>query len=179
MFAGDDIMYPEKISQQMSEIIYFNLSCHGHAVDCINESDIIFGEIQTKENKFYTSNRAFIIDGVPAAATSWIVKSSYAQFNPTLGFLHDLDMIIRVLRGGRLGYVSTEKLGAYRIASSSWSRNLNWKNYAISFSNLFIFWMKSGMYLECIWLILRIVIRLPKRVFRILIEKLNFLRVLR
>jgi len=171
MFSGDDIMYPEKIDRQMSEIIEFDLACHGHAVNCIDESGEIFGEIQQTKNKFYTRNKTFIVDGVPAVATSWIVKRSCAQFNPTLGFLHDLDMIVRALRSGRLGYVSRDKLGAYRISSSSWSRNLNWKNYFVSFSNLFIVWIKSKMYTECIWLILRVSIRLPRRLLEILTKK--------
>jgi teichuronic acid biosynthesis glycosyltransferase TuaG len=173
MFSGDDIMYPEKISQQMKEIMQFDLACHGHAVNCINESGAIFSEIQNSENKFYTGNKGFIIDGVPAVATSWIVKRSYAQFNPALGFLHDLDMMVKVLRNGRICYVSTDKLGAYRIASSSWSRNLNWKNYLITFSNLLIDWFKSGMYTECIWMILRILVRLPSKLLKNLKKKLG------
>jgi teichuronic acid biosynthesis glycosyltransferase TuaG len=171
MFAGDDIMYPEKITRQMEEIMKYDLACHGHAVDCIDESGAIFSQIQNSENRFYTGNKTFIVNGVPAAATSWIVKRAYAQFNPTLGFLHDLDMIIRALRNRRIGYVSVEKLGAYRVASSSWSRNLNWRNYLISFSNLFISWMKSGMYAECIWLILRVLIRIPNRILKLVKNK--------
>ena len=168
MFAGDDIMYPEKIQRQMDDVQRFGLSFHGHSVDCIDEFGVTFSEMGAPKDQFNRGNCKLILNGIPAAGCSWLVKRSHAKFDQSLGFLHDFDMVIRVLRAERLGYICTEKLGAYRVTKKSWSRNLNWRNYLRSYSNLLNVWLKSKMYSECVWLILRVLARLPARALKLL-----------
>ena len=173
MFSGDDIMYPEKIEKQMHDVLRLGLSFHGHSVDCINASGQIFSEMGATENLFFRNNGSLILNGNPTAGCSWLVRRSFAHFNQSLGFLHDLDMVINVLGAGRLGYVSTDKLGAYRITETSWSRNLNWKDYFNAYFNLTKAWFQSKMYSECLWLTLRALIRLPKLPLKISRMKWN------
>lgn len=162
MFAGDDIMYPEKIQRQMDEVLQLGLSFHGHSVDCIDELGRCLSEMGVSKERHYKGNSNLIVNGIPAAGCSWLVKRSHAKFDQSLGFLHDFDMVIRVLRDGRLGYICPKKLGAYRINQASWSKNLNWKNYLGAYSNLTKVWMQSKMFSECSWLFLRVVLRLLK-----------------
>jgi teichuronic acid biosynthesis glycosyltransferase TuaG len=171
LFAGDDIMYPEKIKRQMDDVLRFGLSFHGHSVDCINELGAIFSEMRVPNDQFFSSNGNFIINGIPTAGCSWLVKRSHAKFDHNLSFLHDFDMVIRVLRGRSLGYICTEKLGAYRVTETSWSRNLKWKDYLRAYLNLTKAWMQSKMYTECLWLVLRILIRVVKLPLKILEKK--------
>jgi len=161
MFAGDDIMYPGKIKKQMDDVLRFGLAFHGHSVDCIDTEGAIFGDIKVQKNKFFRGNGNFILKGVPTAGCSWLVKKSCTNFTPSLGFLHDFDMVVRVLMNGRVGYICTEKLGAYRVTRASWSRNLNFLNYATAYTNMFESWLSAKMYRECFLLILRILVRLP------------------
>lgn len=162
MFAGDDIMYPEKIERQMDDVLKFGLSFHGHSVDCIDGSGVIFSEMAIPQDRHYGGNGNFIVNGNPTAGCSWLVKKSYVKFDQSLGFLHDLDMVIRVLRDRRLGYICSKKLGAYRVTETSWSRNLNWSDYFRAYSNLTRAWVQSRMFSECLWLFLRVLIRIPK-----------------
>lgn len=162
LFSGDDIMYPEKIRHQMNDVLRLGLSFHGHSVDCIDGLGGVFSEIGVPKDQIFSSNDNFIVNGIPAAGCSWLVKKSYANFDQSLGFLHDWDMVIRVLRDRRLGYISHKKFGAYRVTETSWSKNLSWKNYLRAYSNLTKAWLESKMYLECLWLVLRVLIRLPK-----------------
>ena len=168
MFSGDDIMYPEKIKKQMYDVLRLGLSFHGHSVDCINASGQIFSEMGTTENRFFRSNSSLILNGNPTAGCSWLVRRSFAHFNQSLGFLHDLDMVIKVLGAGRLGYICVEKLGAYRVTNTSWSKNLSWNDYLRSYTNLLKAWIQSKMYSECVWLVLRVLVRLPKLPLKIL-----------
>ncbi len=180
MFAGDDIMYPKKISNQMSEILKFNLSCHGHSVDCIDKDGIIFSEISNANNKFFFGNKSLILNGVPAAASSWIVKKEFVSFNPTIGFLHDFDMIIKVLKNGRVGYMSNQKLGAYRITSASWSRNLKMQDYLMAYTKLLLAWIKSKMYLESFFLIVRVLIKITTKIYKFIKNNLiKFITIIR
>jgi glycosyltransferase involved in cell wall biosynthesis len=160
LFSGDDIMYPQKIRRQMDDVLRFGLSFHGHSVDCIDKLGIIFSEMGAPKNRFYRSNGNFIINGIPTAGCSWLVKKSHAKFDQALGFLHDFDMVIRVLGDSRLGYISNEKLGAYRVTKASWSKNLNLGDYLRAYSNLASAWIRSRMYSECLWLVLRVLLRL-------------------
>lgn len=167
LFSGDDIMYPEKIKQQMNDVLRFGLSFHAHSVDCIDGQGVIFSEKLALKNQFFKGNSNFIVNGTPTAGCSWLVKRSLAKFDQSLGFLHDLDMVICALRDKRLSYVCAEKLGAYREIETSWSKNLNWKDYLRAYSNLTKAWIKSKMYSECLWLALRVLLRLPKLPFKI------------
>lgn len=162
LFSGDDVMYPEKIRRQMDDVLRFKLSFHSHSVDFIDRSGIIFGEMGVPKAQFHKSNYDFIINGIPTAGCSWLVKRSHAKFDQSLGFLHDFDMVIRVLGDGRLGYIGTEKLGAYRLTKASWSNSLSWRDYLKAYSNLTKAWIQSRMYSECLWLVLRVLIRLPR-----------------
>ena len=173
MFAGDDIMYPMKIERQMDDVLRFGLSFHGHSVDCIDESGNIFSDIKVNKNTIFRGNGNLILNGVPTAGCSWLVKMAHTTFTPTLSFLHDFDMVIRVLRNKRVGYVSAEKLGAYRVTKNSWSRNLNFINYLTAYSNLCKAWLASRMYSECGWLSLRILVRIPKRLAKFFNERLR------
>lgn len=163
MFAGDDIMYPEKIARQMNDVQQFGLSFHSHSVDCIDDAGLIFGDIKVSRNRVFKGNGYCILNGVPTAGCSWLVKKSHTTFTPSLSFLHDFDMVIRVLMDGRVGYVCNEKLGAYRVTPKSWSRNLNFRNYMTAYINLCSAWLASRMYSECLWLILRVLVRLPSK----------------
>jgi len=171
LFSGDDIMYPEKIKRQMDDVLRFGLSFHGHTVDCIDKLGVIFSEMGAPKDQFCRSNSNFIMHGIPAAGCSWLVKRAYAKFDQSLGFLHDFDMVIRVLGDGRLGYVCAEKFGAYRVTQTSWSKNLSWKDYLRAYSNLTKAWIQSRMYSECIWLVLRVLARLPKLPLKIMNTK--------
>ena len=158
MFSGDDIMYPDKIRRQMDDVLRLGLDFHSHSVDCINELGVIFSEKKVAKNQLFRGNGSFIAKGVPTVGCSWLVKRSYARFDQSVGFLHDFDMVIRVLRGNGFGYVCAEKLGAYRVTKTSWSRNLNCQNYLSAYLNLTKGWIKSKMYLECLWLIIRLLV---------------------
>jgi len=162
MFSGDDIMYPGKIEHQMNDVLCYDLSFHGHAVNCIDELGLVFDEIRPCGEGLIIGNRSLIVKGIGAAGCSWIIEKSRAQLNKKVGFLHDFDMVIRVLRNERIGYISNEKLGAYRITKSSWSRNLSLKAYVKAYVNLTNSWIKSGMYSECLWLAIRLFLRIPK-----------------
>jgi glycosyltransferase involved in cell wall biosynthesis len=156
MFSGDDIMYPQKIKRQIDDVLRFRLCFHSHSVDYINGLGNIFSGNQAAKNHFFRGNANLIIKGIPTAGCSWLVKRSYAQLDQSTGFLHDFDMVVRLLRGGRLGYICTEKLGAYRVTETSWSKKLNWKDYLRAYSNLTKAWIQSQMYLEVLWLFLRL-----------------------
>ena len=162
MFSGDDIMYPEKIRRQMDDVLQFRLSFHGHSVDCIDGLGGIFSEMGVPKDRIFSSNSNFIVNGVPVAGCSWLVKRSHAGFDKSLSFLHDFDMVIRTLQNKRIGYVCSEKLGAYRVTENSWSRNLNLQSYFRAYFNLTKAWIQSRMYSECLWLVLRLLVRLPK-----------------
>lgn len=163
IFSGDDIMYPDKIKIQIEEMLKYQLAFHGHAVDCIDESSNIIGEIQIQESKFYARNYSLIMGGIKSAAASWMIKKTHAHLDPRVGFLHDFDTGIRAIRNGGHGYISKDKLGAYRIISSSWSRNLSWRNYVYGYTNLFKSWVGSRMYLESIILFLKLLILTPQQ----------------
>ena len=163
MFAGDDIMYPMKIERQIDDVLRFGLAFHGHSVDCIDAAGNIFSDIKVNENKFFRGNSVLIINGIPVAGCSWMVRMTYATFTPSLGFLHDFDMVIRALMNERIGYVCADKLGAYRITKTSWSRNLNCRSYLFTYSKLYYFWLSSRMYSECLFLIFGILARLLGR----------------
>lgn len=171
MFSGDDIMYPEKLANQMNDVLRFGLQFHGHSVNCIDEFGSVFSSVFINENRFYKSNGELILKGIPAAGCSWLVKRSHAKFDHSLSFLHDFDMVVRVLSCGGLGYICAKKLGAYRVTKSSWSRNLSFWNYVEAYSNLAMSWIKNKMYKECGWLVLRVLIRLPSMILRVFNSK--------
>ena len=169
MFSGDDIMHPEKIARQINEVLLFGLSFHGHSVDCIDKKGAVFSNMGPIENKLFKGNGLFILNNIPTAGCSWMVQRSYAQFGAMNGYLHDFDMVIRVLQDGRVGYVSTEKLGCYRVTNTSWSNNLVLKDYLRAYCNTFVCWMKSGLYTECLLLAVRIIMRLSiSRLYKII-----------
>ena len=167
MFSGDDIMYPDKIGRQIDDVLQFGLSFHSHSVDCINGLGDIISENQAAKNQFFRGNTNLIIKGIPTAGCSWLVKRSYAQLDQSTGFLHDFDMVVRLLRGGRHGYICSEKLGAYRVIETSWSKKLNWKDYFRAYSNLTKAWIQSKMYLEGFLLFLRLLLKFTKLRYKI------------
>lgn len=166
IFSGDDIMYPDKIKRQIGDMLKYQLSFHGHAVDCIDESSNIIGEIKIQESKFYAKNYGLIMGGIKSAAASWMIKKTHAHLDPRVGFLHDFDTGIRAIRNGGYGYISKDKLGAYRIISSSWSRNLSWRNYVYGYTNLLKSWVGSKMYLESITLFLKLLILASRQLIK-------------
>jgi glycosyltransferase involved in cell wall biosynthesis len=166
IFSGDDIMYPDKIKRQIEEMLKYKLTFHGHAVDCIDESGNIIGEIQSQESKFYGKNYGLIMGGIKSAAASWMIKKTHAHLDPRVGFLHDFDTGIRAIRNDGQGYISKDKLGSYRIVSKSWSRNLSWRNYVDGYSNLLKSWIRSEMYLESIILFLKLLILAPHQLIK-------------
>lgn len=167
LFSGDDLMYPEKLFRQMDDILRFGLSFHGHAVDCIDASGMIFDEINIKQNRFITSTFGCVLFGVPTAGCSWLIERSYVKFNRSLGFLHDFDLAVSAMSKGKRSYLCTEKLGAYRITKTSWSNTLSWRAYVKYYPRLLTAWFKAGMFSECLWLLMRSVSRLSTWLFRI------------
>lgn len=168
MFAGDDLMYPQKIYQQINKTLELDLSFHGHSVDCINNEGDVFGKISSGKNIFLRGNWRLIFSGVPVAGCSWLFKKSCIEIHGALGFLHDFDIVIRCLRLGRRGYIDKDILGAYRVTQTSWSRNLRWRDYLIAYKNLLQSWVNAGMYSECVFLFIRVLIRVPGGVVKIL-----------
>lgn len=162
LFSGDDIMYPEKIRRQIDDVLKFGLCFHSHSVDCINAQGDAFSENQVVKNQLFRGSGKLIVEGIATSGCSWLVKRSHARFDQSLGFLHDFDMVIRVLRADGLGYACAEKLGAYRVTKNSWSRNIKWHNYFSAYLNLTKSWIQSKMYLECLLLAKRLLVRLPK-----------------
>ncbi len=171
MFSGDDLMYPEKIARQIEDVVKFDLSFHGHAVDCVDKFGVIFGEISIPKKKIFNGNVDFILNGAATAGCSWMIKRSFIKFNQSLGFLHDFDMVVRALGDHRIGYLSDKKMGAYRVTKESWSRNLKINDYFSSYLGLVRFWVQDNMYSECLWLILGLFKRILSHTRKVLIEK--------
>jgi len=57
MFAGDDLMYPQKIYQQINKTLELDLSFHGHSVECINNEGDVFNKISSGKNILLRGNR--------------------------------------------------------------------------------------------------------------------------